>query len=95
LNETSGTTAADAVGGNTGTDQGTNTLNVAEDVFSGIAGTPAIAFTANKFLAVQQQNLQSRIALSPGPIQITTPTSGTGSGAGVGGRTIPGAAGTN
>ena len=94
LAETAGTTAADSAGSNTGTYQGTVTLNQSKDVFSGIAGSPSIAFTQNKFLAVQQQNLQSRIALSSGPVQITTPSSGTGSGAG-GGKVPPGSASMN
>jgi len=85
LQETSGTTAADSAGSNTGTYVGGVTLHGSEATHSAV-GSPAIAWTQNTFLAGQAQILQSRIALSMGPMQVTTPASGSGTPGGGGGR---------
>jgi hypothetical protein len=87
LQETSGTTAADSVGSNTGTYVSDCTLGVSYNTHSA-AGSPAIAWTQNTFLANQAQVLQSRVPLSSGAMQVTTPASGSGtpgSGGGTGG----------
>jgi hypothetical protein len=86
LQEKSGTTAADSAGSNTGTYTGTVTLGVSEDTH-GAVGSPAIAWLQNTFLAQQAQIIQTNIALSNGPMQVTTPASGSGTPGTGGGRT--------
>lgn len=87
---TSGTTAADSAGSNTGTYVATVTLDQSESTHAA-SGSPAIAWKQNTFLAGQAQILRSRVPLSIGPIQVTTPatgsgTPGTGGGTGGGGK---------
>ena len=88
LTETTGTTAADSAGSDTGTYVATVTLNQAESTHAA-SGSPAIAWTTNTFLAGQAQILQDRVPLSIGPMQVTTPASGSGT-PGTGGGTGPG-----
>jgi hypothetical protein len=85
LQETSGTSAADSAGSNTGTYQGSYTLNGSEATH-GAVGSPAIAWVSNTYLANQAQILQGNIALSTGTMQVTTPASGSGTPGTGGGR---------
>ncbi|HET7150879.1 MAG TPA: LamG domain-containing protein [Candidatus Acidoferrum sp.] len=91
LDETSGTTAADSIGTNTGTYQATVTLNQSQAIFQG-SGSPAIAWPAPFIQGQQAQSLQNRIALSAGSTVAATPASGTAGGV-AGGATGPGGGG--
>lgn len=87
LGETTGTTAADSAGSNTGTYKATVTLGVSEATHSAV-GSPAVAWVQNTYLAQQAQIVQTHVPLSVGPMQVTTPASGSGTpgtGGGVGG----------
>lgn len=83
LQETSGTSAADSATTNTGTYQGTFTLNDSAPLV-GQNGSPAIAFTAKFYLTAAQQSLGGRIPLSNGGMAGSTVASGTGGGSGGG-----------
>ena len=84
LTETSGTTAADSVGTNTGTYKASPTLNQTSLIVT-ILGSPADAFPYNYVGAIQAQQLRSRTPLSSGGIGGTTGTNGSQSGGGSGG----------
>jgi len=84
LNETSGTTAADSAGSNTGTYQGTVTLNQAMPTY-GAVGSPAIAWRQKTYLASQVQNNRTHIVLSSGAISGTDTAGGSGGGGGTSG----------
>jgi hypothetical protein len=86
LQETSGTSAADSAGTNTGTYQATFTLNDSAPLI-GQNGSPAIAWSYKAYLVAQQQSLGGRIPLSNGGMAASTTAAGTGggSGGGVGG----------
>lgn len=84
LNETSGTVAADSAGSNTGTYKGTVTLNVSNEAY-GASGTPAIAWVATSYLAVQASVLQGNVPLTSGSVSATPTSGGSGGGGGVGG----------
>lgn len=84
LNETSGTSAADSAGSNTGTYQGTVTLNVSNPAY-GADGSPAIAWAATSYLTAQAANLQGYIPLTSGSIMATAASGGSGGGGGIGG----------
>ena len=79
LTETSGTTAADSAGTNTGHYAGTVTLNQSQTADAG-AGSPAYAWAQPSILTAQAQSLQGRSPMSAGAMVGTTPSSGTGGG---------------
>ena len=79
LTETSGTTAADSTGTNTGTYSGTVALNQSQAVDAGV-GSPAYAWIQPSVLTAQSQSLQGRSPLSSGSMSASTPASGTGGG---------------
>ncbi|MHB8485498.1 MAG: hypothetical protein ACYDCM_07195 [Candidatus Acidiferrales bacterium] len=79
LTETSGTTAADSAGTNTGTYAGTVTLNQSQAVDAGV-GSPAYAWIQPSILTAQSQSLQGRSPLSAGSMSASTPATGTGGG---------------
>lgn len=81
LNETTGTTAADSVGTNTGTYKNSVSLGTTVNVVS-TPGSPAIAFPFNYLLAIQQQNLRNHTPLSNGGLTANLTTSGTSSSGG-------------
>lgn len=89
LDEPSGTTAADAIGSNTGTYVNAPTLNQTSSVIT-VLGTPTIAWPYNSLLAMQLQYLRNRVGLSNGGLKAVTPgagsttTSGGGSSSGGG-----------
>lgn len=83
LIDTSGTTAVDSAGTNTGTYQNTPTLNQSSAAIS-VIGTPQIAWPFQTFLASQGQNLKNRVPLSSGAMSAATPAAG-GTGGGSGG----------
>jgi hypothetical protein len=84
LIDTSGTTAVDSAGTNTGTYQNTPTLNQSSAAIS-VIGTPQIAWPFQTFLASQGQNLKNRVPLSSGAMSAATPAAGiTGGGSGGG-----------
>jgi hypothetical protein len=79
LTETSGTTAADSIGTNTGTYTGGYTL----DASAGIGqaqGSPSIAWQSAPYAVTQFQYLQTHAPISAGPFPVSTPSSGTGGG---------------
>src|SRR5208282_1638146 len=84
LNETSGTSAADSAGSNTGTYTGGFTLNQSSNVLVPV-GTPAIAWTTPFIQGAQYQNLQGRVALSSGSLVAATTAAGSGGGGSGGG----------
>ena len=95
LTETSGTSAADSAGTDTGTYQGTVTLNQSQALAAPI-GSPAIAWPSPSLLAGQAQNLKGRVPLANGSIAVATVAaghtgggSGGGSGGGLGGCFSP------
>jgi hypothetical protein len=93
LNETTGTTAADSIGSNTGTYEGTPTLNQISGVVT-VLGTPAIAWPYNSAIALQLQNLRNWTPLSPTGISASTLSSGsTGSSTSSGGGSTNGGSG--
>lgn len=79
LTETSGTTAADSAGSNTGTYAGTVTLNQIQTVDAGV-GSPAYAWTQPSILTAQAQSLQGRSPLSAGAMVASTTATGSGGG---------------
>jgi Hint domain len=81
LNETSGTTAADSIGSNTGTYKNSPTLNQTSPVIT-VLGTPQIAFPFNCLAAMQQQNLHGYVPLSGAGVPASTAVPGTYSGGG-------------
>lgn len=89
LVETSGSSAADSAGTNTGTYVSAPSLNQSSPIMAP-DGSPAIAWSAGPLLVQQAQTLQSVEALSAGPLAFQTPgtgnsgggTGGTGSGGG-------------
>jgi hypothetical protein len=83
LNETSGTTAADSAGGNTGTYQGGVTLNQTISSF-GAVGSPACAWKGTTYLTAQAASVQGMVPLTNGAIS-ATPSGGTGGSGGSGG----------
>lgn len=83
LAESSGTSAADSAGTNTGTYLGGFTLHQLSAVVVP-DGSPAILWPFKTFLCTQAQGLQSRLPLSAGSIAPATPASGSGSGGGGG-----------
>jgi len=91
LNETSGTTATDSIGTNTGTYQPTVTLNQSAAVYQG-AGSPAIAWEAPFLQGQQAQSLQGNMPLSAGSMSAATTASGSGGGT-TGGATGSGGGG--
>ncbi|MGH7750376.1 MAG: LamG-like jellyroll fold domain-containing protein, partial [Candidatus Dormibacteria bacterium] len=76
LNETVGTTAADSIGVNTGTYNGTFTLNQTKALLSSV-GSPAYCWLAANIQAQQTQALQGHAPLSAGTMATATPASGT------------------
>lgn len=84
LSETSGTTAADSIGSNTGTYKLSPALNQTSAV-TAVLGSPAIAWPYDALLAFQQQFLRNRTPLSSSPLFANTAVTGTGSGGGTGG----------
>jgi hypothetical protein len=84
LNETSGTSAADSAGSNTGTYTGGFTLNQTQTTVLA-SGTPAIAWSSPANQLSQAQNLQGRTPMSSGAMIAATPATGTGGGTGGGG----------
>lgn len=86
LNETSGTTAADSIGSNTGTYEGSPTLNQTSPIVS-VEGTPATAWPFPTLLALQFQTLRTHVPLSSGAITVKVTAGGTSSGGGSGGGT--------
>jgi hypothetical protein len=83
LTDTSGTSAADSAGSNTGTYLNAPTLNQSS-ALAAAQGSPALAWSSGPLLVQQAQTLQSVDALSAGPLAFQTPASGT-SGGGTGG----------
>jgi hypothetical protein len=81
LTETSGTSAADSQGTNTGTYQNTFTLNQSAALISAL-GSPAIAWPSKTFENAQVTILQGHVPYSDGALTIATPSSGTGGGSG-------------
>lgn len=84
LDETSGTTAADSAGSNTGTYKGTVTLNVSNAAY-GAAGSPALAWVSTSYLTAQASVLQGNIPLTSGSLSATPSSGGSGGGGGTGG----------
>jgi hypothetical protein len=84
LNDTSGSSAVESVNSNTGTYQGSPTLNQQAPVVVP-SGSPAYMWPYKNYLCTQAQALQSRIPLSVGSLTPSTPASGGGSGGGGGG----------
>jgi len=76
LNETGGTTAADSIGSNTGTYEGSPTLNQSSASIS-VIGTPPAAWPYQTIKAMQLQSLSSHIPLSAAAIQALTTASST------------------
>lgn len=87
LTETSGISMADSIGSNTGTSQGTPTLNQTSHVIT-ILGTPAIAWPFATLIALQQIYLRNRTPLSQNGIAATTTSSGSSTSSG-GGSSAP------
>lgn len=83
LTETAGTTAADSIGTNTGTYEGSPTLNQSSPIVT-VQGTPQIAWPYVTITALQAQSFRNRVALSIGGMSATS-TVGSGSGGGSGG----------
>lgn len=83
LEETSGTTAADSIGTNTGTYIGSPTLNQTSPVIT-VIGTPQIAWPFVSLGALQQQYLRNRTPLSSSAIASSTTSTGTSTGTGGG-----------
>jgi hypothetical protein len=79
LVETSGTSAADSIGSDTGTYQGGWTLNQSSAVY-GPVGSPAIAWLAPSLLGAQFQSKQSNTPWSAGAITGATTAAGSGGG---------------
>ena len=79
LTETSGTTATDSRGSNTGTYVNAPSLNQSSAIMAP-DGSPAIAWSADTLLVQQTQSLNTREALSSGPLAFATPPSGSGGG---------------
>jgi hypothetical protein len=89
LIETSGTSAADSIGSNTGTYQGTPDTSFKLDQVSAVlapVGSPAIAWSMPFIQGGQYQNLQGRVPLSSGAMAAATPATGSGGGSGGGGK---------
>ena len=84
LAETTGTTAADSVGSNTGTYKGSPNLGQSGPVVT-VNGSPQIAFSYPYLLAYQQQFLRNRTPLSNSPLVASTSGVSTSSGGGTGG----------
>jgi Concanavalin A-like lectin/glucanases superfamily/Hint domain len=91
LIETSGTSAADSIGSNTGTYEGSPTLDQMSPVIT-ILGTPQIAWPFNSAVALALQNLRNWTPLSGTGLQASTPTTGSGTTTSGGGST-PGGSG--
>ena len=85
LIETSGTTAADSIGTNTGTYQNTSnvTLNQSQQITTSL-GSPAYAWIGILVQAVQTQTLQINAPLSGTSMSASTPATGTAGGSGGG-----------
>lgn len=80
LIETSGTSAADSIGTNTGTYVASPTLNQSSAIFAA-DGSPAIAWSdATGLFPVQAQCQQGRVPMSNGGLPFNTPSTGTGGG---------------
>ena len=71
LNETSGTSAVDSVGTNTGTYENSPTLNQSSAVIT-VLGSPSIAWPFNAALPLQFQNSQGFTPLSAGGVMFST-----------------------
>jgi hypothetical protein len=86
LNEMVGTSAAESIASNTGTYVGSPTLNQQAPVVVP-SGSPAYMWPYKNYLCSQAQSLQSRIPLSAGSLNPSTPASGSvpGGGGGIGG----------
>lgn len=83
LIETSGTSAADSAGSDTGTYSASVTLNQSMGVIAPV-GSPAYAWVNATAQAVQAQSLQTVIPLSAGAMSASTPNTGSGGGSGGG-----------
>lgn len=81
LQETSGTSAADSVGTNTGTYQNLFTLNQSQQIENS-QGSPSIAWIGVPIQVVQTSVLQGHISI--GILAASTPATGTGGGTGGG-----------